>query len=52
VKRRWDEHCGATAVVRVTAGFANVEEITIDIRYSTRMKGAKCERLEESGGHN
>jgi hypothetical protein len=52
VKRRWDEHCGVPAVVRSTAGFANVEEITIDIRYSTRMKEAKCERLEESGGHS
>jgi hypothetical protein len=52
VKRRWYEHCGAPAVVRGPAGYAYVEEETIDIRYSTRMKGAKCERLEESGGHS
>jgi hypothetical protein len=52
VKRRWDEHCGAPAVVRWLAGWANVEEVTIDIRYSTRMEGVKCERLEKSGGHS
>jgi hypothetical protein len=52
VKRRWDEHCGAPAVVRVSVGFANVEEVTIDIRYSTGTKRAKCECLEESGGHS
>jgi hypothetical protein len=51
VKRRWDQHCGAPAVVRVSVGFANVEEVAINIRYGTRMKGAECERLEESGGH-
>jgi hypothetical protein len=35
----------------VSVGFANVEEVTIDIRYSTGTKGAKGECLEESGRH-
>jgi hypothetical protein len=40
VKRRWYEHCGAPAVVRGLAGWANVEEVTIDIRDSAGVKGA------------
>jgi hypothetical protein len=38
VKRRWDEHGGAPAVVRRLARWACVEEVAIDIRDSARLK--------------
>jgi hypothetical protein len=40
VKRKWDKLGGTPAVVRRLIGWANVEKITIDIRYGARMEGA------------